>query len=88
MSGDLLIFHDRGGKDQQREPPYQDGIDKMDDQVDKMPVSNIKLAEMIINGKGEKGHRTVWAGIPQGVYIRQVADLCIIDNGVKIIKLE
>jgi hypothetical protein len=88
MPGNPLVSHDRGGKDKQREPPHQDGIDKMDYQVYKMPVPDIKLAEMIINGKGEESHRTVWTGIPDGAYIREIVDLWIIDDLVKIIKLE
>jgi hypothetical protein len=88
MSGDLMIFQGGGRKDQHGEPPDQYCIDKMNEQVNKMPVPDIELIEMIIKGESKKGDGAVRAVIPPGFYIPQVADLFIIDEGVYIVKLE
>jgi hypothetical protein len=64
-----MIFYCRGRKDQQCKRPDQAGIDEMNDQVYKMPITDIEVVEMIIKGKCEKADRTVRSIIPPGLYI-------------------
>jgi len=83
-----LVFHDGRGKDQQRKPPDQDGIDEMDKQVDQVPGTYIQLAEMVIHGKGQERYGAVRARFPDGREIRQVTDLRIVDDGTEVVELE
>ena len=60
----------------------------MDDQVNKMVVTDIKLVKMIIKGKGECTNRTIRTKIPNGFHIRQITDIRVIDDVAKIVKME
>ena len=54
-----VILQGRCGKEEYGKPPYQAGGDYMNDYVNKMPVADIELIEIVIEGKCEKSKRTV-----------------------------
>jgi hypothetical protein len=53
-----------------------------------MPVPYIKLEEMIIKDKGKNTDVPGRVEVPPGIDIRQVPDLCVIYNVLKIVEME
>ena len=60
----------------------------MNDQVDQMIAPDIQFTKMVINSKGVISDKTTGIKAPDIPDIRQVADVFIIDDVERIIKME